>query len=289
MGNECGCNDRNRKVSMKSLRWSALSMIVILTVLVNPVFAAPNLSGHAQKTVTASGVVVPAQVSELGFLISGIAREVPVKEGEAIKAGQTLIVLDAPDLEFAVTEAQANLRAAQAQAEIQSNEIIKKYLIIYRTTSIALKKLRLNVPHEVIDRANANVQGAQASVEIAQANLSEATLTAPFDGVVAALNVIPGEFVQSDQAILTLATLSDLQVETTDLSERDVPNVHIGDPANIFVEALNKNINGKVVRISPIADTVGGDVVFKVTIDLDQQPQDLLWGMTAEVEIQSGK
>src|SRR5690349_18824590 len=125
MGNECGCNDRNRKVSMKPFRWSALSMIVILNVLVNPVFAAPNLSGHAQKTVTASGVVVPAQVSELGFLISGIAREIPVKEGEAIKAGQTLSVLDAPDLEFAVTEAQANLRAAQVYADLQKYRRVK--------------------------------------------------------------------------------------------------------------------------------------------------------------------
>jgi multidrug efflux pump subunit AcrA (membrane-fusion protein) len=80
----------------------------------------------------------------LGFLISGIAKEVPVKEGDSVKAGQTLIVLDKPDLEFAVTGAQAALRSAQADAEIQSNEIIKKYIIIYKRKSIALKKLRLS-------------------------------------------------------------------------------------------------------------------------------------------------
>ena len=102
-------------------------------------------------------------------------------------------------------------------------------------------------------------------------------------------SVIPGEFVPSDQAVVTLATLNALQVETTDLSERDIPNVHIGDSANIFVEALNKNISGKVIGISPIANTVGGDVVFKVTIAPDTQPEGLLWGMTAEVEIKSGE
>ena len=274
---------------MKRFCWSALSMLITLAVLANPVLAALNPNVSAQKTVTASAVVVPAQISELGFLISGIAKEVPVKEGDSVKAGQTLVVLDTPTLEFAVTEAQATLRSEQAQAEIQSNEIIKKYLIIYRRTSIALKKLRLSVPHEVIDMANANVQRAQASVEIAQANLAQGTLLAPRDGVVASVRVIPGEFVQSDQAVVTLATLNDLQIETTDLSERDVPNVHIGDSANIFVEALNKSISGKVIRISPIADTVGGDTVFKVTIAPDTQPEGLLWGMTAEVEIQSGK
>ena len=103
------------------------------------------------------------------------------------------------------------------------------------------------------------------------------------------LGVIPGEFVQSDHAVVTLATLDDLQLETTDLSERDVPYVHIGDPVNIFIEALDRNISGKVISISPKADIVGGDVVFKVTIAPDTQPEDLRWGMTADVEIQSGK
>jgi RND family efflux transporter MFP subunit len=274
---------------MKRFYWSALSVVVILMLLVQPVLAAPNFGDSAQKTVTASAVVVPAQVSEMSFLISGIARNIPVKEGDTVKAGQTLIVLDTPNLEFAVTEAQASLRGAQAQAEIRSNEIIKKYLIIYRRRSIALEKLRLSVPHEVIEMANASVQRAEASVEIARANLAQGTLVAPRDSVVASLNVIPGEYVQSDHAVITLATLSDLQIETTDLSERDIANVHLGDPANIFIEALNKNINGKVISISPIADTVGGDVIFKVTIAPDVQPEGLLWGMTAEVEIQGGK
>jgi HlyD family secretion protein len=262
-------------------------MITILMVLVKPVLAAPSPIGSAQKTVTASAVIVPAQVSELGFLISGIAKEVPVKEGDSVKAGQTLIVLDKPDLEFAVTGAQAALRSAQADAEIRSNEIIKIYIINYKKFTV--KRLRLSVPHEVIEMANASVERAQASVEIAQANLAQGTLAAPRDGVVTSLSITPGEFVQSDQAVVTLATLNALQVETTDLSERDIPNIHIGDAANIFVEALNKNISGKVISISPIAATVGGDVVFKVTIAPDIQPEGLLWGMTAEVEIQSGK
>ena len=274
---------------MKRFYWSALGVTAILMLLVQPVLAAPNPDGSAQTTVTASAVVVPAQVSEMSLLISGIARDIPVKEGDAVKAGQTLIVLDTPTLEFAVTEAQAGLRGAQAQAEIQSNEIIKKYLIIYKPTSIALKKLRLGVPHEVIEMADARVQRAQASVEIAQANLAQGTLVAPRDSVVASLNVMPGEYVQSDQAVITLATLNDLQIETTDLSERDIANVHLDDPANIFVEALNKNFSGKVIGISPMAETVGGDVIFKVTIAPDVQPQGLLWGMTAEVEIQGGK
>jgi HlyD family secretion protein len=44
-----------------------------------------------------------------------------------------------------------------------------------------------------------------------------------------------------------------------------------------------------VTDISRISSTVGGDVVFKVTINLDEQPQGLLWGMSADVKIETGK
>ncbi|MGZ9224307.1 MAG: HlyD family efflux transporter periplasmic adaptor subunit, partial [Anaerolineales bacterium] len=97
--------------------------------------------------------------------------------------------------------------------------------------------------------------------------------------------VLPGEFVQQNQVVLTLATLNTLQIETTDLSERDITKVKIGDHANILVEALNAELAGKVIRISPIANTLGGDVIYTVTVSLDEQPDGLLWGMTAEVMI----
>jgi hypothetical protein len=57
----------------------------------------------------------------------------------------------------------------------------------------------------------------------------------------------------------------------------------------VFIEALNQEFTGKVIDISRISSTIGGDVVFKVTIDLDKQPQGLLWGMSADVTIDTGK
>jgi RND family efflux transporter MFP subunit len=274
---------------MKRFAWFVFSAIAILVISAHPVFAAPENSISAQKTVTASAVVVPAQVSEMGFLISGIAKDIPVREGDTVQAGQTLLVLDSPNLQYGVTEAEAGVRAAQAQADIRSNELIKKYLIYYTPNSVKVRKAKFSVPHEVIDMANFGVQQAQAVLEGAQAKLAQSVLTAPFDGTVTSLGVIPGEFVKANQSVVTLASLDDLQFETTDLGERDIPNVHVGAPVNIFIEALNKNISGKVIGISPKADMVGGDVVYKVTIAPDAQPDGLLWGMTADVEIQSGK
>lgn len=248
-----------------------LSVIAILAILVNPAFAAQNGS------VVASAVIVPAQVTELGFITPALVKEVPVKEGDEVTAGQTLVVLNMPEAEYNVLAAEAALRSAQGEEKVQSYRRIKdrrKGKVFFDV-----------VPPEIREVAHAHVEQAQAALELAQANLAQSTLIAPYDATVASVKVRPGEYVQQNQVVVTLATLNTLQLETTDLSERDITKVKIGSPVTISIEASNENIQGKVVGISPRANTVGGDVVFKVTVAFDKQPENLLWGMTAEVTI----
>ena len=80
-----------------------------------------------------------------------------------------------------------------------------------------------------------------------------------------------------------LSDVSKLQVETTDLSERDVPNVKVGQTVTVTIKALGQNVAGKVVSISPVSTTLGGDVVHKTTIDLDTTPDNLRAGMSVDV------
>jgi HlyD family secretion protein len=117
----------------------------------------------------------------------------------------------------------------------------------------------------------------------------QATLTAPIDGTIASVDISSAETVVPGQIVILLGDLAHFQIETTDLSERDVPAVQVGQQASVFIEALNADFGGKVVDIARQSTTVGGDVVFKVTIGLDEQPQGLYWGMSADVEIQTGE
>jgi hypothetical protein len=72
-------------------------------------------------------------------------------------------------------------------------------------------------------------------------------------------------------------------VQTTDLSERDVPQVKVGQPVTLLVKALNQDLTGRVSEIAPLSDTLGGDVVYQTTIDLDTQPAGLRPGMSVTV------
>jgi RND family efflux transporter MFP subunit len=230
-----------------------------------------NSSGKPAKaagSATASAEVVPIHKAQLSFPLTGVVKTVEVSAGNKVTAGQTLVTLDTTILEAQVKQAEANLAATETQL---------KYLV------------RIGTDQEHLDSANADIDRAQAALDSARATLAEATLTAPFDGTIASVNISPAETVVPGQIVITLGDLTHFQVETTDLSERDVPNVQVGQTAIVFIEALNQQFTGKVTDISRISSMVGGDVVYKVTIELDTQSQSLFWGMSADVEIPSGK
>ena len=238
-----------------------------------------EVSFSSPDVVIASAEVEPAKVSQLGFTISALVKDIPVKQGDVVKAGDILMTLSTPDLEYAVVSAEADFNARSQAAALQKAE---KVLYVDPNTG---KRSWYDLPHEVFEKAQAVADQAKARWDSASATLMQATLTAPFDGTVVDVNVIPGELVQVNQVVLTLADLDSLQITTTDLNERDIARMKLGQSADVYVEALDVTVTGKVIRISPISEIVGGDVVYPVTIELDEYPDGFLWGMSAEVEI----
>jgi RND family efflux transporter MFP subunit len=220
-------------------------------------------------SVAATAQIVPVRKAELSFANVGRVKAVNVKVGDQVTAGQALVELDTTLLEAKVKEAEANLTAAQVQVD---------YL-----KRIGTDELHLETAQAESDRAQALLDSAKATLA------SQSTLLAPFDGTIASVDISPAETVVPGKVIIILGDFSKLQVETKDLSERDIPRVQVGQAAKVFIEPLNQEFTGKVVDISRISSTLGGDVVFKVTIDLDQQPEGLLWGMSANVEIATGQ
>jgi len=217
---------------------------------------------------TASGTVVPVKKAELAFPIAGVVKTVEVAAGDLVSANQPLVTLESSVLEARVREAEANVLTAESQVA---------YLV------------RVGTAQENLDSAKADVERMKASVEIAKAQLAQAALNAPFDGTIAAVDILPSEYANPGQVVVSMGDLSHFQIETTDLSEKDVPFVKVGAQAKVYIQALGNEFTGKVVDIARISETVGGDVVYKVKIELDEQPAGLRWGMSVDVTIQAQK
>jgi RND family efflux transporter MFP subunit len=217
------------------------------------------------NSVSASAVVVPVQHVELAFATSGRVTAVNVQAGDQVTAGQTLVALDTTIQETRVKQAEANLLAAQ---------IDRKY-----KERLKLDKIHLEVADAAIAQQQALLDSANAVLD------SQFTLTAPYDGTIVSVDVAPSETVMPGVTAIEMGDLSSYVIETTDLSERDVTRVQIGQPVSVFIEALGNEFSGKVKEVALSSSTIGGDVVYKVTIELDDQPEGLLWGMSADVKI----
>jgi multidrug resistance efflux pump len=130
------------------------------------------------------------------------------------------------------------------------------------------------------------LEQAQVAVTRIQAQIADATLYAPFAGVISDVPVKAGDTVNPGQPVMTLATLAQLRARTKDLTELDVVRIAEGQVATVTIEALpGIQLSGKVARIELQAEDYRGDVVYPVYIELDEVPIGLRWGMTALVEI----
>lgn len=144
------------------------------------------------------------------------------------------------------------------------------------------------LPDEASGAKLAQLQQARADLHAAQVRLAQTRLTAPIDGIVAQVNVIAGEYAAPGKVLIVLSNVEQLQVKTTDLSERDVTKVKVGEPAVIRIVALKQEFSGTVISISPLASVLGGDVVYEITLAFDEQPAGALAGMTADVTFGEG-
>jgi multidrug efflux pump subunit AcrA (membrane-fusion protein) len=185
------------------------------------------------------------------------------------KALANLNYLTGMPTELDVDQAEANLEAAKAEVADAEK---------------AFARVKNGVDPEAVTLAQARVSNAEAQLQAGQAALDEMEIKAPFDGTVGKLNVHAGDWVTPGQLILSMVDLKHLQVETTDLSERDVVKIKVGQPVTAFVKALEKDVPGAVTQIAPLADTLGGDVVYQTIISLDEVPEGLLPGMSVDVK-----
>ncbi len=199
----------------------------------------------------------------------------------------------------ATTVAQAAAAVAQANAQIEQTKATLQKLqdppneqaIAQAQAQVDSAKAQLDLKKkgaraEDIQVAQARVDQAKTGVEQAQAQLEKATLLAPIDGTITNINIREGELAQAGQPLFTIADLSNLKIETTDLDEFGAAKVKVGQTASVRVNAFtDKTLTGKVTEIADQSVLLAsGDVSYPVTIVLDNQDPALRWGMTVKVE-----
>ena len=118
-----------------------------------------------------------------------------------------------------------------------------------------------------------------------RASLADADLSAPFSGTVAKMDLKVGEPASVGTTVVTVADFSKWVVKTTDLTEIDVVNIKQGQNVIITLDALpGVELKGTVDKIGQTFSEKQGDIVYEVTIVLNDTNPELRWGMTAKVK-----
>ena len=176
---------------------------------------------------------------------SGVALSVLVEEGDVVRAGQTLVRLDA---------SRAELQAAQTAA--QMNKLQNQFA---RAQTLAKEQL---IAASDYDQIRYDLENARAANRLANLELSYAAVKAPISGVVASVTPKPGNFVQINTPIVRIVDTSTLEA-VLNVPERELATMQAGLPVDLRVDALpGKTFTGTIDRISPVV--VSGSGTFRV-------------------------
>ncbi|HEX6849453.1 MAG TPA: efflux RND transporter periplasmic adaptor subunit [Chitinophagaceae bacterium] len=232
------------------------------------------------ETVNASGKVYPEVEVKISPDISGEVVELNVEEGDSVKRGQVLARIFA-DI-YALQRDEAASRVSQSQATVANSEAALESLqanldlakqaydrnkklyddkVISRAefeqfeTTYKSAQANYNAAKQNIKSLKAGVQTAQTGLSSANKNLGRTTLVAPMDGVISSLTIKEGERVAGNSfsigtEMMRVADMNVMEVRV-DVGENDVVKVHLGDSADVEVDAYNnRKFKGIVTQIA---------------------------------------
>ena len=223
--------------------------------------------GSAGSLVASDGIVEAVRSSTLGADVSGKVTERVVEPGSNVRAGQTLLRIDARVAEQQAAVARAQLAVARAdynrQAQLYDNKFISK---------------------AAFDRAEADYRSAQAQAAAAGVQSGLHVLAAPYAGRISAVSVQLGDMVMPGQALITLYDPSAMRV-TAHLPQRQTALIADG-PATIEVPAADGSVmrlESRDIQVLPAADPLSQSV--EVRIGLAVKPGQLTPGAFARLSL----
>ncbi|NOT01479.1 MAG: efflux RND transporter periplasmic adaptor subunit [Phycisphaerales bacterium] len=257
------------------------------------------------RLVQAPGDVEAVLEVEISSEIVAKIEEMPVEEGDVVKAGDLLCRLDDAPLVAAVESAEARiaqLEAGKVQAEVDLEKALRDC-----ARQQELSERDLTNPLELAEYLT-TMKKAQAMVEVRRQELVEShaqmkrltedlkrtVIESPIDGVVSKINAKQGEVVVTGTmnnpgtVIMSISDLSRMQVKAR-VDEVDVPRVRAEQPARVYLQSdSNKAVAAKVVRVATKGTkAVGRDVVtFETLLEVLGNDPSVMPGMSANVEIE---
>ena len=222
-----------------------------------------------KQTMALSGALRAVDQASVKARVAAEVREVLVREGESVTAGQILVRMDASEFQARVDQAKGNLHAMRAQLEIASKNRDNNRALLDKGF---ISRAAFDNTASQFAAAQANVESAQGALDIVQKLLNDSVVRAPISGLIAVRNVQPGEKVSTDYKLLDIVNLKKMECEAL-VPTSDIPKIKIGQSVLLHIEGLTEEFIGNVTRINPATQAGSRSIAIYIQV---ANPQDML-------------
>jgi RND family efflux transporter MFP subunit len=255
-----------------------------VTTILSPIEVATIQPQELRSLIRITGSVAPDRETRLSAKVSGTIDTIHVNDGEAVAEGDILIEFDADELRERLEDQRISLASARVQLETAEANLERTQTLVNRSVAT---QATLDQAQSQVSQAEASVATLDAQVRAAERALENATVRAPYAGVVTAREVAEGESVSIGNALLTIVDLSSVEIETM-VPTMEIASVAQGQTATVAITGLpGRTFAADVERISPTAPS--GAHAIPVFLSLENEDGTLRGGMfaTGTIEVRN--
>ena len=223
---------------------------------------APVVQEEVSQTRTVIGLLYYDRISEISTELAGLVDRVEVKQGDKVQTGDPLVRLNTEILEKEIMFQKSRIE----QIELRIANAKKNFSRLERLfDKSGVSEKEYDDSLYTYQDAQKEKQGIESTLQKLLIQKTRSIISAPFDGIILTKDVDSGSWVQPGKQLVSIGSSEDLYIRAP-IAENTLQFIELGQEIPVTINAFNKELQGRIIDIDPVADMKTKNVFLKISI-----------------------